>query len=45
MRPHPFLENVVILTGASCGIGRALALQLAWQFLVDVYAEVAPPNS
>ena len=31
MKPLPFLENVVILTGASCGIGRELALQLAHQ--------------
>jgi short-subunit dehydrogenase len=27
----PFLENVVIITGASTGIGRQLALQLADQ--------------
>ena len=27
----PFRENVVVLTGASSGIGRALALQLAEQ--------------
>ena len=31
MRSPPFVENVVLLTGASCGIGRALALQLAGQ--------------
>jgi short-subunit dehydrogenase len=29
--PPPFLNNVVVLTGASSGIGRALAIQLAAQ--------------
>ena len=31
MNPDPFRDNVVILTGASSGIGRAMALQLAEQ--------------
>lgn len=31
MRSAPFLDNVVVLTGASAGIGRSLALQLAAQ--------------
>jgi len=31
MKKHTFLENVIIITGASFGIGKHLALKLAEQ--------------
>ena len=31
MKSKPFFKNVIVLTGASSGIGRQLALQLAEQ--------------